>query len=68
MNVLVDLLAKQALVASIVERDFIRGHIPFELLRVTIQGKRLTGSPRKAFEDYWGEREARCFYHDKELV
>ncbi len=39
MNVLVDLLAKQALVASIVERGFIRGHFTFELIHITMQGK-----------------------------
>ncbi len=50
MNVAVDLLARQALLASVVGQDFIQGHFPFKLLWVSMVSKWLTGSPRKVFE------------------
>ena len=68
INVIVDVLAKCALIAGIVERDFISSCFPFEHVRVKLGNRKVTGSPRKAIEDYWGERTARDFYHRKHIV
>ena len=47
---------------------FIESALPFEHITVSCGGRKMTGSPRKAFEAYWGEATARQFYHDKRLV
>ena len=68
INVIVDRLAKRALIAGVVTQEFINSLFPFEQVRVTLDGRKVTGSPRRAFDRYWGERTARDFYHSKHLV
>ena len=58
INVIVDRLAKQALIAGAVTQEFINSLFLFEQVRVTLDGRKVTGSPCWAFDQYWGEHTA----------
>ena len=45
LNVIVDSLAKVALIAGVVEQEFISGKFPFNHLWVELDGMKVTGSP-----------------------
>ena len=69
INVVVDKLAKKALLAAIQEeQEFISSAFPFEHLRVELGGEKVTSSPRNAFEKYWSHGVAQKLYHEKKIV
>ena len=68
INVLVDRLAKLVLLTAIAENEFMDSEFPFEQIRVKIDGKKVTGSPRTAMMAYWSKRIARSFFHDKHII
>ena len=68
MNDVVDTVAKRALIAGYALNEFISSKFPFEKLSVTLDGTKVTGSLRKAFESFWGAKEAHQFFHDKHIV
>jgi hypothetical protein len=68
INVLVDKLAKKALMAAVASEEFISSCFPFEHIRVEVAGVKVTGSPKKAFIKYWGRKTAMKLYHDKKIL
>jgi hypothetical protein len=68
MNVIVDKLAKLALITGIVDQEFINSDFPFEQLRLRVGGKKITGSIKTAVSNHWAYGVARKFYHSKKLV
>ena len=63
-----DKLAKQSLVTSVAEGDYIDQELPFEQVRVSLGGRKVVGSLRKAISKHWSNRTAREFYHAKRIV
>ena len=68
INIMVDRLAKKALIAAFMSGNFIDSNFPFEQVRVIVGGHKLTGSPKKAFERHWSTQAAREFFHRKDIV
>ena len=68
LNVIVDKLAKRVLLMCVGTQDFISSKFPFERLRITLHGAKVTGSPRPALERHWGTNVARDFYHSKHII
>ena len=67
INIIVDRLAKKALIAAFMLGKYISSAFPFEQIRV-VAGNKLTGSPKKAFERHWSTQAAKSFFHRKEIV
>ena len=67
-NHIVDGLAKEGLVTSYGEDDYISSLFPFEEVWITLSGKKVTGSPRQAFEQHWGYSTARDFFHKERII
>ena len=65
MNVEVDKLAEKALLAAIVNRDFIDMKYPFEEIVLTSNGTKSVGSSTLNIYRWWGYRIAREFYATK---
>ena len=65
---IVDGLAKNALIAGVGEQEFISSKFPFERLLVELDGVKVTGAPRMAFERHWGAKIARKLYHEKHMI
>ena len=68
MNHIVDRCCKSALIAGYASNEYISSTFPFEQLLVTLDGEKVTGSLKKAFESFWGAEKARQFLHDKHIV
>ena len=69
LNVIMDNLAKRALIADVVEQEFISSKFPFKGLSVELDGVKVTGSPLTAFEQHWGEKTTRnLLYHEKHMI
>ena len=68
LNIIVDRLAKQVLLAAFVSRIFIDSVFPFEQVQVIVGGSKLTGSPKHAFDRHWSTRAAQSFFHRKDIV
>ena len=68
LNVVVDKLAKRALVDAIHHGDFISSAFPFKAICVEINHVKVTGSPRNSIAKHWGETTARQFYHNKHII
>ena len=54
INVTLDILAKHALVAGVMEQKFISSRFPFKKVRVLLKGDKVTGLLQKAIDNYWG--------------
>ena len=68
LNHQADLLAKQALLSAIHGGPTISGDFPFEVVRMKLSGKRVSGSPRLALEADWGYRAARELFEKKQII
>ena len=68
LNVLCDSLAKRALMAGIVNRDYITNTFPFEDIILQCSNKKVVGQPTKAIYQWWGYKTARAFFHSKKIV
>ena len=68
INFVVDKLAGKALITGIVHQEFVESEFPFETMRIYLEGKKMTGSPRAAIGRHWGEKVARRFFHEKHLL
>ena len=58
MNVIVDRLAKLALIAGVVDQDFIDRDLPFKQVWVTLDGHKVVGPLCKAINRHWSHRTA----------
>ena len=65
MNVVVDELAEKALLAAVVNREFIDTTYPFEEIVLTSNGTKSVGSSTLNIYRWWGYRVAREFYATK---
>ena len=68
MNVRVDSLAKQALLASIVSRTFINNNFPLESIRISIGDTKITDDVPRRIEDHWGRKVAKELYNKKHII
>ena len=68
INVLVDDLAKKALIEAVASRKFIDNVFPFENLRVVINGKKVTGPLQSSFEQFWGYKVAQELFHNTRVI
>jgi predicted RNA-binding Zn-ribbon protein involved in translation (DUF1610 family) len=68
INVIVDRLAGLGLIAEIANDEYISSNFPFEQIRVTTDGKKVTGSLKKAFNRAWSYKTAKVFFHEKHIV
>ena len=68
LNDIVDGIAKNALIAGYGDNDYISSIFPFEEVHIELSGKKVTGSPRKAFEQHWGYKTARAFFHKERII
>ena len=68
INIKVDRLAKTSLVAAIADNVYIDSGFPGEHITVSTDGRKVTGSLKKAFERYWGAKQARKLYHDESIL
>ena len=68
LNVLCDSLAKRALMAAIVNRDFIDSGFPFEDIVMMCGPSKVVSSPVKGIYQWWGYRVARDFFHSKKII
>jgi len=68
INVIVDRLAGLGLIAAIANDEYISSDFPFEQIRVTTDGKKVTGSLKKAFNRVWSYKTAKVFFHEKHIV
>ena len=58
INCRADKLATSALVAAVDTNKFITSIFPSEGVCIEIAGTRVTGSPKSAISELWGEQEA----------
>ena len=68
MNNVVDNLCKRALIAGYASNKYISSKFPFEQISIQLEKEKVTGSLCKAFERFWGAKEARQFFHDQHIV
>jgi hypothetical protein len=66
LNPLCNSLAKEALVAVIVNKDFTDNTFPFE--DVIFQNKTVVGSITNAIYQCWGYQPTRTFFHSKKIL
>jgi hypothetical protein len=62
MNNQADKLAKTVLLHAILGGNVIKGDFLFELVKIKVFGKRVSGFPRHALELDWGYREAQSLF------
>ena len=68
INIKVDKLAKASLIAAIADNVYIDSGFPGEHITVSTDGRKVTGSLKKAFERYWGAKQACKLYHDESIL
>ena len=68
LNVLCDSLAKRALVAAIVNRDFIYSTFTFEDVLLQCKNKKVVGSSTKAMYQWRGYQTVRVLFRSKRIV
>jgi hypothetical protein len=62
VNCQVDKLATAALIAAVEANGFISSIFPLEKVCMEIAGERVTGSPKTAITELWGEQVAQALY------
>ena len=68
LNDQADKLAKGVLEAAIAGGAITEGDLPLEILRLSVAGVRVTGSPRIALKTAWGYRAAKALFDARDLV
>lgn len=66
-NVLMDGLAKRALLASLLNRNFIDEDLPFESFIVRCGQQKVRSSPVESIYRWWGYRTARALFHNRKV-
>ncbi len=62
VNCWADKLATAALIAAVEANEFISSIFPLEKVYVEIAGEQVTGSPKNAITELWGEQVAQVLY------
>ncbi len=68
MNNQADKLAKASLLHAILGGNVIKGDFLFELVKIKVSGKQVSGSPCQALESGWGCRPAQSFFSKKDKI
>lgn len=68
LNCLVDNIAKKSLISAVLNNEFIHNFFPFEQVRVVLGSKKLTSSPKRAFDKFWGYRTAKTLYAQRKII
>jgi len=68
LNVEMDTLAKKALLAALVNREFIDAEFPFEPFHFSCGDRKVRSSPTEAIYAWWGSIVARKYYHGKKKI
>ena len=68
LNVLCGSMAKRALIAAIVNREYIDSNFPFEDIVLSCSGKKAIALPIKSIYHWWGFKIAREFFHIKGII
>ena len=66
-NVLMDSLAKKALLASLINRHFIEADLPFEPFTIRCGNTKVRSSPLASIYRWWGYRTARALFHQRKV-
>ena len=68
INIKVDRLAKASFIAAVADIVYIKIGFPGEHITIIADGRKVTGSLKKAFTQSWGSRAAQAFYHDESII
>ncbi len=68
VNFWADKLAMAALITAVEANEFISSIFPSEKVCVEISGKWVTGSPKNATTELWGEQVAKALYDSRCVV
>ena len=68
MNVSADELATSALISAIEENKFIKSVFPLEKVTICISGSCVSGSPKEAIPELWGEQVAMELFNRRKIV
>jgi hypothetical protein len=68
LNELSDKLAKSALVSAIAGGSTIKLDLPFELVKFSLSGRKVSGSPCLAREADWGYRVAEFLFDETDII
>jgi hypothetical protein len=68
LNDQADKLAKSALVSAITGDSIIDGDRPFEVVKCSLSGRKVNGSPQSALEADWGYCAAEDLFDEKSIV
>jgi hypothetical protein len=68
LNHQADKLAKCSLLSAINGGSTMEGDFPFEIVKVKLSGKSVSGSPWQALEADWGYRAARSLFDSKNII
>ncbi len=68
VNCRADKLATAALMAALEANKFISSIFPLEKVRIEITGERVTGSPKNAITELWGEQVTQVLYDRRGVV
>ena len=67
LNVLMDGLAKRALLAGLINKQFILEDFPFEPFYIRCGQQKVRSSPVEAIYCWWGYRTARALFHNRKV-
>ncbi len=68
VNCRADKLATAALITAVETNEFISSIFPSKKVCVEISGERVTGSPKNAITELWGEQVAQALYDRQGVV
>jgi hypothetical protein len=68
VNCRADKLAMVALIVAVEENEFILSVFPLEIVCFKISGEQVTGSPKNAITEFWGEQVAQALYDRRGVV
>jgi hypothetical protein len=68
INVRADEIVGKALTTAIAKNRFITGVFPLEKVVIMTDGRRVSGSPKEAILELWGERVAIELFHRRKIV
>ena len=68
LNCEADKIASDDLVEAVAAGKFIKSEFPFEDMCLTVNGVKVTGSPRRAISSFWGSKVARELFNGRRIV
>jgi hypothetical protein len=68
LNNQADKLAKSALLSATAGGSTIKGDLPFEVIKLTLSGWKVSGSPHLAFKAGWGYHAAESLFNARDII